>query len=82
METMALFEAAPEARRTTPNPCVYAFGRGPEGATCSTCVSLRMFQRKRRWYKCSLRAPGGPSTDHRIGWEACAKYIEKGHEDG
>jgi len=68
-----------------PNPCVMAFGRGPAGKRCRTCVLLLKHGNGRRhWYKCSLRRSlhdptqlGGPETDHRMKWRACAKYTEE-----
>ena len=60
----------------TSNPCVIAFGPGPEGTTCSSCVHL--FAQggvAGRYLKCELRRiSSGPATDHRSGWPACAKY--------
>lgn len=58
------------------NPCVRALGLGPAGAKCKTCVRLytRRFGR-RTYYKCALRPEtSGPASDHRAGWDACAKY--------
>ena len=60
-----------------PNPCVEAFGYGPEGATCKTCAHLTYHQFARRYYKCRKRpSTHGPGTDHRVGWKACGKYKE------
>lgn len=60
----------------TSNPCVIAFGPGPEGATCSDCVHLfRVGGVAGRYYKCDLRrVSSGPATDHRVRWPACARY--------
>ena len=65
------------------NPCVHWFGPGPEGSACRTCRNLEAHGggSQRTWYKCALRAPGGPATDHRVNWPACAQYkpdFEKG----
>jgi hypothetical protein len=66
------------------NPCVVAFGPGPEGATCSSCTHL--FARgdtAGRYLKCDLRRfTGGPATDHRAGWPACARFEERSTTDG
>lgn len=60
----------------TSNPCVVAFGPGPAGASCRSCVHL--FAQggvAGRYYKCELRrVTGGPGTDHRVGWPACARF--------
>jgi len=57
------------------NPCVRYFGAGPEGVTCEGCVHLFGVQYSRVYYKCDLRPiSGGPGTDHRVRWPACAKY--------
>lgn len=66
-----------------PNPCVRLYGLGPEGAKCRDCHLLWHFQQSRGWYKCSLRKGkkgglGGPATDHRVGWDACAKFEPEG----
>lgn len=69
-----------------PNPCVVMYGMGPEGKRCGTCSQLvqRGLRNKRHWYKCLLRRSlkdpaqmGNKSTDHRVGWNACSKYIEE-----
>lgn len=74
-------------RRANPNPCVQVYGRGKEGVQCKTCVLLSKrtyagypgLSAARRYYKCELRGDThGAATDHRVGWDACAKYQEKG----
>ena len=58
-----------------PNPCVRTYGPGPEGARCKTCLKLGAKAFARTYYKCELRPDtGGPGTDHRVNWKACAKY--------
>lgn len=61
------------------NPCVVAFGPGPEGRTCGECSHL--FARgdtAGRYYKCDLRViTGGPGSDHRVRWPACARFEER-----
>lgn len=60
----------------TSNPCVIAYGPGPEGVTCSGCAHL--FAQggvAGRYLKCDLRLiTSGPATDHRSRWPACARY--------
>jgi hypothetical protein len=57
----------------TSNPCVIAYGPGPDGATCSDCVHL--FRVSGHYLKCDLRKnTSGPATDHRAGWQACARH--------
>lgn len=59
-----------------PNPCVLAFGPGPEDATCRSCVHLyAQGGVAGRYLKCEERlVTGGPATDHRAGWAACSHY--------
>lgn len=61
---------------TRTNPCIPAFGPGPEGATCGECSHLfRRADTAGRYYKCDLRAvTGGPGSDHRVRWPACARF--------
>ena len=58
------------------NPCIPAFGPGPEGATCGSCVHLfRQGGTAGTYYKCELRrVTGGPGTAHRVRWPACARF--------
>lgn len=60
----------------TSNPCVIAYGPGPGGKTCGDCAHLFMQGGVAgRYYKCGLRLnTGGPATDHRVRWPACAKF--------
>jgi hypothetical protein len=62
-----------------PNPCVTMFGAGPAGAICKTCVHLfAPGGTNKTYYKCDLRhVTRGPATDHRVRWQACAKYQER-----
>ena len=56
---------------------VRVYGPGPEGRTCKTCRHLYYRQFSKRYYKCAYREEtGGPGSDHRVGWNACAKYEE------
>jgi hypothetical protein len=60
------------------NPCVRAFGRGPEGEICKTCRHLFCHATNKLFYKCDLRAfTNGPGSDHRVRWPACAKWEAK-----
>jgi hypothetical protein len=60
-----------------PNPCVRAYGRGPEGVSCRYCKHLQRKRCSKKTYlKCELRAnTNGPGTDHKAGWNACAKFV-------
>ena len=59
------------------NPLVPLYGPGPEGARCGDCVHIVAHRYSKTYYKCDLRGDGaGPATDHRVGWQACAKYEE------
>lgn len=57
---------------TEPNPCVRAFGPGPEGATCKSCAHLVVrHYGTRTYYKCShRRISRSEATDHRVSWRA------------
>lgn len=58
-----------------PNPCVRQFGSGPEGETCRNCQLLLRKSMSKTYLKCALRKnTSGPATDHRAGWNACAKF--------
>lgn len=61
------------------NPCIVVFGEGPAGAKCKTCQHFRKFDyHNKKLYKCHLRGYShGPGTDHRVRWDACAKYEER-----
>lgn len=68
---------------TTPRPFpkvnpMLAFGPGPEGATCRTCVHLvkaNVDTARGGYLKCEIRGiTGGTGTDHRAKWDACAYY--------
>lgn len=61
-----------------PNPCVRWLGKGPEGKKCRTCAHIVCRAFSKRYYKCDIRPiTGGPATDHRLKWNACAKYEER-----
>ena len=62
--------------RTNP---LLALGPGPEGAMCGTCGHLyRVGGVAGRYYKCDLRkSTGSASTDHRVRWPACVRYVER-----
>ena len=69
------------AKATTPervNPCVGIFGSGPAGRVCRECVHLYRKVMGKTYLKCALRRnTGGPATDHRARWAACAKFEEE-----
>jgi hypothetical protein len=57
------------------NPLRVAYGPGPEGTRCGTCIHLTAKAYARTYLKCALRTnTNSPSTDHRARWESCAKY--------
>lgn len=74
--TMELPDATTTSRwALNPNPCVAAFGLGPDNATCKTCVHLFRKTFGKTYIKCDLRPnTSGAGTDHRAGWDACGKY--------
>lgn len=58
------------------NPCVRVFGLDPEGRRCKGCLYLYAKKMSKTYYKCLKRTiTGGPGTDHRVGWDACSKYV-------
>ncbi len=62
-------------RLADPNPCVKAFGFGPPQTLCKECQHLFYHQRSNRYYKCHQRNFSfGPATDHRVRWNACARF--------
>jgi hypothetical protein len=77
-------DAVRVATLMNPNPCVRAWGLGPAGAQCNTCVFLVHHQQSATWYKCGKREAepagselaltGGRKTDQRVRWDVCAKY--------
>jgi hypothetical protein len=57
------------------NPRVTVFGPGPADVTCATCEHLHRLEYARAYFKCDQRpVTGGPGTDHRRNWPACARY--------
>ena len=60
------------------NPCVRLYGPGPDGKTCKDCSRLYARRFSKTYYKCELRrCTCGPGTDHRVRWNACAKFQEE-----
>lgn len=61
------------------NLMVRKFGLGPDGVRCKSCrflVSRRPGQNS--YWKCEKRGiTGGPATDHRVRYDACALYQER-----
>lgn len=80
--------ALPDPLRGVPklsadNPCVKAYGRGPDGVTCQTCGRLERWGSPGRkvFLKCALRRrTNGAASDHRAGWPAGGRYVETGGE--
>lgn len=61
-----------------PNPCIAVYGPGPEGARCKGCEHLYVVRYAGTYYKCDLREnTRGRATDHRTGWRACGRYVER-----
>jgi hypothetical protein len=61
------------------NPLLPIFGPGPAGATCGSCDHLVARRLARTYYKCELRSlSGSASTDHRVRWPACGRFVEGG----
>lgn len=61
------------------NPCVALYGPEPQGRTCEQCRHLIGICHARTYYKCLLRGvTNGPKTDHRMRWQACAKFEDRG----
>lgn len=57
------------------NPCVRAFGIGPEGMRCKQCVHLYRKHYSKTYIKCELRKnTNGPGSDHKANWPACGKF--------
>lgn len=48
-----------------------------EGEKCKNCQHLSVKRRGHNYYKCDLRKlTNGPSSDHRVGYTACGKFIK------
>lgn len=63
---------------TEPNPCARLYGAGPAGMHCKDCALLYCHGRGKRYYKCRLRRhTNGPGSDHKVRWNACAKFQPK-----
>lgn len=58
------------------NPCLAIYGQGPKGKTCKDCQHLIRYSKSHGQYlKCDLRVnSGGPATDHKASYSACAKW--------
>lgn len=48
--------------------------RAAAGPRCGTCTRLFRKVRSGTYLKCGLNATGGPGTDLRAWWPACAEY--------
>lgn len=61
------------------NPMVRAYGEYGEDMSkkCKDCNHLLVKRLAKNYYKCRYRGnTGGPGTDHRVNWRACAKFEE------
>lgn len=56
------------------NPMIAAYGPGPSELKCKSCKHFLRFKQSKTWFKCALRRNGGPATDHRANWPACARF--------
>lgn len=60
-----------------PNPCIRAYGLGPDGKICGQCHLLRSHSFAKTYHKCSLRGDTrGAGTDHLVRWPACGKFVD------
>lgn len=77
MEQFELDLGVPEEpSKLNANPMVQAFGFGPDKKKCKHCQHLFHKQFANKYWKCSLRVnTNGPSTDQRVNWSACSKFI-------
>jgi hypothetical protein len=76
---VAWFNEVLARQPVSPNPCVRAYGPGPENETCKHCwLFLRKEQYCKPYFKCFLRGDtNGPGTDHRANWPACKRFVNK-----
>ena len=60
------------------NPCIEAFGVGPDGKNCKDCKKFfKKVAGERSYYKCRLRGnTNGAGTDHRLKYPACGMFKE------
>lgn len=76
---LVLTSPDPDVRytRNHKNPML-AFGPGPDGMRCKDCRHLYGVRYANTYWKCRKRGDsGGPATDHRVRWPACAKFEPK-----
>jgi hypothetical protein len=66
------------------NPCLAAFGNGPDGEKCKNCVHLlKRSARNSTFYKCEKRKiTSSVASDHRVNWSACGQFKAKEAEGG
>lgn len=66
---------AAKPKRGQPKGNAAPIGSGPAGETCRTCVHARCVKLGKTYHKCALvKATGGPATDIRLKWPACARW--------
>ena len=78
-----LFEAERKfSKEHQPNPCVRMYGPR-EGRQCKECRLLRRKQfNGKTYFKCFYRGDTrSEATDHRAGWDACAKFVPGGQRE-
>jgi hypothetical protein len=57
------------------NPMIRLFGE-TQGKKCKECLYLCYREFAKRYYKCQLRGcSGSATTDHRVNWPACGRFI-------
>lgn len=67
-----------KAKRGQPKGNAAPIGSGPAGETCGSCKNAYCFEYAKRYWKCRLVKPtGGPGTDIRLKWAACARWEPK-----
>src|SRR6266550_2259178 len=75
-----LFQAERKfSKENQPNRMVRLFGPR-EGKQCKDCRLLlrKILRSGRTFFKCAcVGNTGGPGTDFRAGWDACAKFVPR-----
>lgn len=67
-----------KAKRGQAKGSAAPIGSGPMGQTCRTCVHAYSVVFAKTYHKCGLvKATGGPATDIRLKWAACARWEAK-----
>jgi hypothetical protein len=66
------------------NPCIAAFGAGPDNTKCKNCKLLKSKRGNSKiFYKCALRtSSNGPATDHKVHWPSCGQFLQCDNDGG